>query len=335
MNRAANFAGCCLLLYVASSVTPAQELELPATPPPENLFLNGWMAELLEGKMELAREHYAKAAAKQLPNYQSEMALLRLREGHTDYPLRDEYREALANRGDYIALELNTYAYRRPLRGLNGRMSTALKNNDKDEIAKIRAELRTFLARNKKFNPRALMPQLLSKWRGEQANQTDPKLVDLKTRRRVALAAGNVREARQLWREIRLRQFNMSREGSRRLVANRWSEMTRLHLNGEHDRAIRMERYLESHGRRFRRSSDVHALVSRISLMKLADQETQLENGVMPRVKNLLGRSYLFADEKRVLFEVAARLDAYAKAGSWREGLLLAARIPYRAVLFR
>jgi hypothetical protein len=191
------------------------------------------------------------------------------------------------------------------------------------------------LTRAKKFDPRAQIPQILSKWRGEQANESDPQLEDLKRLRRAALDKGNSRKARELWFKIRRRQVSMATEGSRRLAANRWSEITRLHLNGEHDRAIRMERYLENQGRRFFRSQDVNALVSKIKLLKPAEQKTQYQRKTRSNLQRLLRSSYLFADEKRVLREISKKLENYANEKKWGDALLLAARIPYRAVLFR
>jgi len=330
MTRLAKIVRSFLVLSISGSVLSAQELDTP----PESWFLDGWMAELLDGDPELARKHYARAAAsKDLPNYQSEMALLRLREGHTDDRQRSKYRAALANRGDYYVLELSSY--RRTITNLSRRMATALKDNKPDEIVKIRAQLRTFLTRNKKFDPRAQMPQVLSKWRGEQARQTDPKLEELKSLRRAALGQGNRRRAQELWFSIRMRQFSMAREGSRRLVANRWSEMTRLHLNGEHARAIQMERYLQSHGRRFYRNPDVHGLVSRIEGLDQPGQKDLLDGEVLPNLQKWIAGRAAFPDEKRVLNEVAKRLASHSAVRQWKDGLLLAARIPYRGLLFR
>jgi hypothetical protein len=335
VSRVSTITQHLLLLQVLSAAAVAQELDTPVTSKPlENWFLNGWMTELLHGDTELARKHYTQAAAqKNLPNYQSEMALLRLREGHTDERMRTKYRSELADRGDYYVLEL--HSYRRTLTNLSQRMAAALKKNDQNEITAIRGLLRAHLTRIKKFDPRAQIPQILSKWRGEQANESDPQLENFKRQRRAALDEGNSRKARELWLKIRRRQVSMATEGSRRLAANRWSEITRLHLNGEHDRAIRMERYLENHGRRFFRGLDVNALVARMKLLKPSEQEAQLQRKVLTNLQRLLQSSYLFADEKRVLREVFKKLEKYAHQKKWGEALLLAARIPYRSVLFR
>ena len=335
MNRSNTLRQVACALLAAASALPGQELDTSSTSRPQpSWFLDGWMKELLDGDPQSARKHYERAAAgKDLKNYQAEMALLRLREGHTDERIRSQYRSALADRGDYYVLEL--HSYRRTVTGLSRRMSAALKSKDQDEVVKIRAELRTFLARNKKFDPRAQMPQVVSKWRGEQARRKDPRLEELMELRRSALDQGNQRKARELWRSIRRRQFLITQEGSRRLIANRWSEMTRLHLNGEHARAIQMERYLESHGRRFYRAPDVQALIAKVERLNDAERKAKLTGEVIPNLQNWLTSGFAFADEKRVLSEVSKRLASHAAARQWKEGLLLAARLPYRALLIR
>ena len=56
---------------------------------------------------------------------------------------------------------------------------------------------------------------------------------------------------------------------------------------------------------------------------------------MLPNLRNWLNSGFALTDEKRVLSEVSKRLEKHAATEQWKAGLLLAARLPYRALLIR
>ena len=64
MTRSATTRQVLCALLVAAPSLPAQELDTSSTTRPQpSWFLDGWMAELLDGDPLSARKHYQRAAA--------------------------------------------------------------------------------------------------------------------------------------------------------------------------------------------------------------------------------------------------------------------------------
>src|SRR5690606_37647493 len=135
--------------------------------------------------------------------------------------------------------------------------------------------------------------------------------------REAALASGDQQRARNLRWRIWYKQRTGAQQASRQLLAKRWTEMTRLHLAGEHERASGMERLIRGTESRFGnrgRSLDAGELIRSIEGSHRDNQRARLER-VRRHLDELLGRRDLLAAEAATLQELAKRLAAAAAAG--------------------
>ena len=317
---------------------PAQEISTPQKEP--NLFLRGWMAELLYGDRAEARKYYSQAAeAKNLPGFQSELALLRLWESSWSTDPPNPYRDALAGRGIFPPPTRWPRRRSRTLNRLYGEFAQALEKDDTEALESLRDQVEEYVERNSSFrDPRRLVISELPGLRGEQPAVVDRELEAWKQQRKVAMEQGDTATAKRLGQTIRRRQVKNARNVSRQLVAKRWTKMTRLHLDGRHRQALEMEKML-GRGRRFRprrRRIDVSGVEQRVTYFRallLGQQKADFAK-LSGNLKSLIGSRGLLEEERTVLQELQKRIVRLEVEQKWGDALQLAVRTPYRNQLF-
>ncbi|MCA8958417.1 MAG: hypothetical protein KDC87_20230 [Planctomycetes bacterium] len=303
--------------------------------PPKNVFLDGWMVELLEADLGRARRIYQKAAAsKGLPGYQSELALVRLRESSFDPRERVEARRQLESRGVYLSL--STPGLAGATSSLAREFREALANQELTKLAPLRTRLRQLAMQQSNAQPRPLTGQALAQLRGGANPEGNARLAELRAQRTAAQVRGDTSAAARINRQIRRIQWSNARRASDRLLGKRRAEMTRLHLAGEHERALTMERLLGTPMSRRSLRADAATTLANVRRWDAATKRTRLEDNVLKNLARLLqGNSSLLPEERAVLAQLDKRLRSDAEQGQWGRALVLAAHTPYRALLLR
>ncbi len=327
---------CATLPAQDPAQDPAQN-EVPATAAKPALqkspFLDGWLIELLEGDAIAARQRYERVANdRSAPAAQSELAMVRLREGSLDLATRAKHRDALAARNVYDRPARTRHLT--AIADLATKAKSALDQHDGGKLIELRKQLRELVQRSQSYDPRRLLKTRIKALR--DPGQTDSVLADLERRFRAAIASNDRKAANQLMRSIRRRRF--SRLGpTLRIQAGRWAEVTRLHLAGEHERAARMEGLLGLDARRLTRSGrqqTAQNLLDKIRTWDRLTQRARLEGLVMPNLKRMLGWRWS-AREHAVLQQLQGRLEQLIAEGRRQDALQLAAHVPYRVRLFQ
>ena len=173
---------------------------------------------------------------------------------------------------------------------------------------------------------------------------SDPALEDLKQRLKAARSAGDQSLERRLRRTIQFRTSVETQRNTRqwwnalRLIGKRWADMTRLHLEGQHRRADAMESMLGSRDR-FGRRGRLSTRKKQQDLIGRWDATTRRDrlDWVVRRLTDqypMVGSGSLLDQEKDVLVALRNKVEELREAGQVEQALQLAARTPYRTVLF-
>ncbi len=293
----------------------------------KNKFLDGWMAELLHADRDKAVKTYKEAMqASNLSNFQSELATLRLWEFSWKIADRRKYVRALGEKGVYPAGGVTTGFIRRLEVDA---FADALKANDSKKLDQLRAKLVDLTKQYSQVrDPRPIVRRQLNDFRGETL-QVDSELEALKKEYKSAKKVNDVKRMRDAWIAIQKRGRAKRQTASRRVIAKRWAEMTRLHLASQHERASGMEDRLP----RFRQRLTARTVMRRIQSWN-SDHRITRTRSVLNKLDTYLRLRELLPEERTVLRALRQRIDELSEAGQHQQALVLAARTPYRDRLF-
>jgi molybdopterin converting factor small subunit len=298
-----------------------------------NTFLDGWMAELLHADHDAATRSYTAAMkASNLPGFQSELATLRLWESSWKPSKRKSYREAARKRGLVTRDLFSSRGVSFLMRSIDAdKFEKALAADDKDTLEGLRDRLAATAKRYSAWlrDPRSLVQSELHNFRGE-TDRIDSEFESLKRQYKKAKDADDNRKAQEIWFRIQRHLRTKRITASRRVNGKRWSAMTRLHLEGHHERASGMEKRLLRGGRqRFTAENLMRKIRGWSPAYRVKRTKT-----VLARLDAQFQRRELITEERTALRALRTRLDSLVAAGEHEKALVLAARTPYRDRLF-
>ncbi len=314
------------------TVTHAQEpKQHPGT------FADGWLLELLDRNQAGASKLYRQIADDQeSPLRDRALALARLWEQHRLLGEGQELRKVSQELAD---MQLGTSPMERsPLassltNSFRSILASPPSRQQQAALQQVRRQLDQQLQQRHRGyrNFRPMLGEISRQLTWDHPGEENQALLELWQLYLQAQRDGDRERAMQLIKQMQLQQT--SRSSAQRLQARRRVELTRLHLDGQRDRALRQEELLHP-GSPLRRLSFLRQHVQNELRQVPKDKyHILLEQLVLKNLDQFVSRPSTSAAEREILAQVRERLLHHAGQGQYLEALTLAADLPYRSYL--